>query len=193
LNNPANADRVFIQTSPGTYATIDIPGLKSLSNRIIHRAELITEQDPESDPSATVYAPPRYLLLSAYDTAKKHKINVPTDFEVSQGGANIESFGGFLTYKNITGVSGRVASYTFNISRYVQGIVTRKDTSYQLRIYAPSNDSLKYTFPFPNTTTSTTYYLTQASANPIAHGRVRLGGGTNTRFRMRLRIIYSLL
>jgi hypothetical protein len=35
------------------------------------------------------------------------------------------------------------------------------------------------------------YYLSPLEGNDIANGRVRLGGGTHTRFRMRLRIIFS--
>ena len=43
-NNPAGDNFVYIQTSPGSYATLKIPGLTGLSNRIIHRAELIMDQ-----------------------------------------------------------------------------------------------------------------------------------------------------
>ncbi|MDE3253377.1 MAG: hypothetical protein KGO92_11260, partial [Bacteroidota bacterium] len=85
----------------------------------------------------------------------------------------------------------KVASYTFDLSRYVQGIVTRKDSAYTLRLSAPVNDSLKYTPPYPGNTSSQLYYLDPSITNDPANGRVRLGGGTHSRFRMRLRIIYS--
>jgi hypothetical protein len=35
------------------------------------------------------------------------------------------------------------------------------------------------------------YYLSPQDGNDVGNGRVRLGGGTHTRFRMRLRIIFS--
>jgi hypothetical protein len=186
------ADRAYVQTSPGIYTNVRIPGLKNLPNAIIHRAELIAEQDQTGDNLFDVLTPPRYLLLSRYDDVAKIKANVPNDFELTNSGPNIETFGGYLYYKNIAGFAKPVASYSFNLTRYAQGIVTRKDSSYALRIYAPSNDSLKYTLPYPSTGT-TTYYLTPSSSNYTAHGRVRLGGGThpNTAIRMRLRIIYS--
>jgi hypothetical protein len=38
---------VYVQTSPGSYVRVRIPGLQALSNRIIHRAELIAEQVPD--------------------------------------------------------------------------------------------------------------------------------------------------
>jgi hypothetical protein len=190
--NAGATDRVYIQTSPGTYANVSIPGLKGMPNAIIHRAELIAEQDQAGDNLFDVLTPPRYLLLSRFDTAFKGKANVPNDYELINNTANIETFGGYLYYKNLPGFTKPVASYSFNLTRYTQGIVTRKDSSYVLRISAPSNDSLKYTEPFPLSRT-TPFYLSPSSANYIAHGRVRLGGGThaNAAIRMRLRIIYS--
>jgi len=45
---PINQDSiVFVQTSPGSYVRVRIPGLAGLSNRIIHKAELIAEQVPD--------------------------------------------------------------------------------------------------------------------------------------------------
>jgi len=190
--NTNKADEVFIQTAPGTYATIKVPGLRTFDNVIVHRAELIAEQEPFDAVTDAQFFPPRFLLLSAYDSAKKYKINVPNDFVYGESGPNIETFGGLLIKKSIPSVGGIVASYTFNLTRYVQGIVSRKDSSYTLRLSAPVNDSLKYTDPhnFP-TTGPRMLYISPEVANQIAIGRVRLGGGSNTRVAMRLRIIYS--
>jgi hypothetical protein len=94
--------------------------------------------------------------------------------------------------KAVAGAS--VKAYTFDVSRYVQGIVTRNDSNYTLRLYAPVNDSLKYTPPYPASATFPTYYIAPTNANNIAAGRVRLGGGglhKDNPLRMRLRIIYS--
>lgn len=187
---------VYVQTSPGSYVRIRIPGLQALSNRIVHRAELIAEQVPDDANLLTLeqfLLPPRYLLLSRYDSSIKTLRNIPNDYSISSEGApNISNFGGYLSYKSINGYD-KVGSYTFDLSRYVQGIVTRKDTSYTLRLTAPSNDSLFYTPPYPNNLVSQLFYMTPTIGNDVGDGRVRLGGGTHSRFRMRLRIIFSRL
>ncbi|SJZ50735.1 DUF4270 family protein [Sediminibacterium ginsengisoli] len=184
---------VYVQTGPGTYVRVRIPGLKDLSNRIIHRAELIAEQVPDDANLTTIEAamlPPRYLLLSVWDSVNQRKRNVPNDYIISSDGPNISSFGGFLTYKSINGYD-RVGSYVFDLTRYAQGVITRKDTTHTLRLTAPVNDSIYYTPPYPTTPTTTLNYLNPSVGNDIANGRVRLGGGTHSRFRMRLRIIFS--
>ncbi|MCW3087857.1 MAG: hypothetical protein JWQ78_1243 [Sediminibacterium sp.] len=184
---------VYLQTTPGTYVRIRIPGLQGLSNRIIHRAELIAEQVPDDANLNTTekqMLPPRYLLLTRIDSVSKTKHNLPNDYVLSADGPNITTFGGYLASKAATGYD-KIYAYNFNISRYVQGIVTRKDTSYTLRLSAPTNDSLLYTPPYPNNTVTQPYYTSPAIGNDAGDGRVRLGGGTHSRFRMRLRIIYS--
>jgi hypothetical protein len=181
---------VYVQTSPGTYVRIRVPGLQSLSNRIIHRAELITEEVPDNANLFTQMYPPRYLLLSLFDSAINTKRNVPNDYVISSDGPNIPTFGGYLSSKSVPGYD-KIAAYTFNISRYVQGIVTRKDTAFTMRLSSPANDSIRYTPPYPSNTFSQTYYLNPAVGNDTGDGRVRLGGGTHSRFRMRLRIIFS--
>jgi hypothetical protein len=192
-NTNRNDSLVFIQTMPGTFATLKIPGLRDLPNAIIHRAEFLTFQAPEFSGMDLIMTPPRYLLLSSYDSTNKVKTNIPNDFIVSSGSSNISSFGGYIMEKEVAGY-GIVKAYTFEMTRYVQGIVTRKDSSYSLRLSAPSNDSLRYTAPYPATTAGSTFYFTPEIANNVADGRVRLGGGGLSRqnqLRMRLRIIYS--
>jgi hypothetical protein len=185
---------VYVQTSPGSYARIRVPGLEALSNRIIHRAELIAEQVPDDANLMTIETymlPPRYLLLSRFDSSIKTKRNIPNDYIVgSEGTPNISVFGGYLSSKSINGYN-KVAAYTFDLSRYVQGIITRKDSSFILRLSAPANDSIRYTPPYPFNTTSQILYLSPSIGNDVADGRVRLGGGTHSRFRMRLRVIFS--
>jgi hypothetical protein len=195
LNTSKNDSFVFIQAMPGTYATVTILGLRSFPNVIIHRAELLALQAPDANPSYSVLTPPRYLLLNAFDSINKVKINIPNDFIVSQGTPNISTFGGFITEKAVPD-NGIVKAYTFDISRYVQGIVTRKDSSYSLRLSAPSNDSLRYTPPYPQANTPSTFYVVPSFANNVAVGRVRLGGGgmaKENELRMRVRIVYSKL
>jgi hypothetical protein len=185
---------VYVQAAPGAHVRVRIPGLKGLSNRIIHKAQLIAEQVPDDANLFTTdayMAPPRYLLLSAIDTVENRKYNVPNDYIFSPTqGPNKSNFGGAVISKSVPGYS-RIASYSFDISRYVQGIVTRKDSVYTLRLSAPVNDSILYKDPYPQVSAVQVYYLNPQDGNDVATGRVRLGGGTHTRFRMRLRIIFS--
>lgn len=184
---------VYVQTDPGTYVRIRIPGLSSLSNRIVHRAELITEQVPDDANLLTTeqqMLPPRYLLLSVYDSVNKIKRNIPNDYTISSTGPNTGDFGGYMVSKAVPGYD-KIASYTFTLTRYVQGIVTRKDTSFTMRLSAPVNDSLSYKTPYPDLTVPGISYVSPSTANDPADGRIRLGGGTHTRFRMRLRVIFS--
>ena len=183
---------VYIQTNPGTFATIKIPGLAAFPNSIIHRAELIMVQ--MNDPSFFYkqYNAPRFLLLSRYDTLNKVKRNVPNDFVVSSGQDNFSTFGGYTIDRNLGGTA--IKSYEFDLSRYVQGIVTRHDTAYTLRLSAPSNDSLSFTSPYPSNVSAGIYYLVPTLTNHAAIGSVILGGGDKASadpYRMRLRIIYS--
>ena len=194
LSTTPKADSlVYVQSMPGTGVRIRVPGLQSLSNRIIHRAEFIAEQVPDdAHPGVdNQMLPPRYLMLSIYDSVYMHKRNIPNDFVVTTlSGPNISQMGGYITYKSTQGYD-QVAAYNFNISRYVQGIATRSDTAFNLILTAPSNDSLYYSDAYPNTATKYTWMMNPNYGNIVSNGRVRLGGGNNTRFRMRLRIVYS--
>jgi hypothetical protein len=132
-------------------------------------------------------------LLSSYDSSRKIKTNIPNDFFVSQQGINVNTFGGNPINRSVPG-GMIVKSYTFDMSRYVQGIITRKDSSYTLFLSAPTYDSMRYTDPFPLTSAPATFYFQSSFTNFIAHGQVRLGGGGMHRenpLRMRMRIIYS--
>ncbi|MCW3106611.1 MAG: hypothetical protein JWQ09_1117 [Segetibacter sp.] len=192
-NTTRNDSLVFIQTMPGTFTTIKIPGLSRFPNAIIHRAELLTFQAPDVSALDLLLTPPRYLLLSGYDSTNKVKTNIKNDFIVSAGTTNISTFGGYLMEKEVPPY-GIVKAYSFDMSRYVQGIVSRKDSSYTLRLSAPGNDSLQYSDPYPSPIAISTFYVVPSNANNVADGRVRLGGGgmrKENQLRMRLRIIYS--
>lgn len=196
FNNVNNVEKndsvVFVQTSPGAYVRVRVPGLAGLPNMLVHRAELIADQYPVDDPISEKLPAPRFLLLSGFDSVKKQMVNIRNDFEISQNVINYESFGGFLFSRTLPAPYNLVSAYNFNITRYVQGIATRKDSSFVLRISAPSNDSLKYSPPYP-ASGSAMFYFSPNSANNVAEGRVRLFGGgfSDKRYRMRIRIIYS--
>jgi hypothetical protein len=196
INKVANDSLVYVQTSPGTMVKIKIPGLKNFANKIIHRAELIAEQVPATPGVNSLESqllPPRYLFLGTYDTSTKLIRNVPNDFTGTTNATSFNQFGGKLQYRSINGYDN-VATYNFNVSRYVQGVISRTDSLFDFRIIAPVNDSILLVPPYPyNKQAATTDYLTTSLGNQAAIGRVVLGGGSRSKFRMRLHIYYSNL
>jgi hypothetical protein len=174
---------VFLQNTPGSFATIKIPGLQTLSNRVVHRAELIMEQ--VYDPSDLIYATPTYLFLDAYDTAKKTYRTIPYDFTIDgNGNYNSGSFG-MNGKSTVDAVNNPIKVWKFNITRYIQNVLTKKEPLHDFRVTAPF--VLKDYFRALGSD-----YLQTFSLNPeVLAGRVRLGGGNHPTQRMRLRIIYT--
>ena len=187
-HNPAGDQLVYIQTSPGTYADIKVPGLNGLSNRIIHRAELIMESQPINplDP----FEAPYYLYLQEKDSSFNSTYHtIPCDFSVINNTPNLSSFGGYRTTTH-DNLGNSVNQYTFNITRYLQNFITLKRSDMQLRLTAPTH-IFSY-FGFNDYCNQTTLPF-NIPFNANAFGRVVLGGGNHPdpQYRMRLRIIYS--
>ncbi|MBI5858776.1 MAG: DUF4270 family protein [Sphingobacteriales bacterium] len=181
---------VYMQGSPGTFANIRIPALATLSNRLIHRAELIVEQLYDLSDS-TFYAP-EVLYLDASDpsiTVSNYKFRtIPYDLAYTPTGFDFRSLGCLpLNEKDALGNPIRV--WRFNISRYVQHVLTKTQSLYDLRLSAPFTLSEVYTIPPAADVVYPGLFL-----NPtIAKGRIRVGGGNHPAQRMRLRLIYSKL
>ena len=188
-NNPAGDNFIYVQTAPGSYAELKIPGLTGLSNRIIHRAELILEQVYSPLPVHQLFSPPNFLYLDIKDSIY-HPI--PCDFSVVQGQPDIISFGGYKTNVNVSG--NTIARYTFTLSRYMQKLITSKKSVPTIRLRAP------------HYILNPAGYVDQCNAgiapffyplNNIAEGRVKLVGGTysagTSPNSIRLRIVYSNL
>lgn len=175
INNPA-ADQMYINGSPsGANGKIFFPGLSTFGNKVIHRAELIS---PVVD-AGPIFTAPQRLFLDRFRDNKA--LNFDNDLNISFTGnnwvANYDIFGGNL----------KSGAYKFNITRYVQGIVTRNEPNDTLRVHAPLR-TLIYVGP----------YNTDVPLNVlprIGEGRVVLGGGSypDPARRTRLRIIYSNL
>jgi len=195
LNGFAKDSLVYVQTSPGTMVKIKVPGLKTFKNKIIHRAELIAEQVPD-DANLTTFdsymTAPNYLFLGVYDTATKQLRSVPNDYQGTANPQLLAQFGGQKITKSLHGYNN-VATYNFNVSRYVQGLIARTDSLFDFRLYAPVNDSIKFVQPYPYNKIQATDYLSTSLGNQPGMGRVRLGGGSHSKFRMRLRIYYTNL
>jgi hypothetical protein len=195
---------VYIQSAPGTFANLSIPQLDAFNdtNRVIHRAYLLVEQNPTGLPSDDYFTPPPYLYLDLKDTStlipQRYK-PIPLDLSNQYfynpdakginvlyhpfpfGNIDLDNFGG-AALKRFDGVN-TFYRYEINITRYVQRIVTEGYKNYDLRLYAPFNyfypqyQGSKYVIPF---------------FNPLSFGRVRIGTGTNTNnHKMKLVIVYS--
>lgn len=195
--NLASDSLVYIFTTPGNYCRISIPGLKSVSNRIIHRAELNIIQIPDPLSGSGKLSPPNYLYLDRFDTAvDRVKYNpIPFDLNPSSSyscypndvGIDYNYFGGILPdTKTIGGVPASV--YHFNLTRYVQSIVTKHVSNPDLRL-----SSAVFAEYFNCTGVS----YVPVTGNRVAEGRIKLGGGASRNstfpYKMKLRIIYSKL
>lgn len=208
IPDPVNGnDNIYIQTSPGTSAKISIPGLETfkLTNRILHRAELRITQ-VENAQSQLI--PPQALYLDVVDTVTDIYKGIPYDLSpftnyycYPVAGVNFGYFGGITQYEKIDEKS--LAVYRFNITRYLQSVLSRNEPVYDLRLSAPfymyydncANNNVAYpakVFPFGASQSSGASSL----LNPPGKGRVKLAGGgstVNEKVRMQLRIIYSTL
>jgi hypothetical protein len=177
----ANDDLLFMQTTPGLHSSIDISSVLGMPNVIVHRAEILMYQVP--DASDQYLTPPPNLFLAAYDTSAKHNFAIPYDLTFTGSAfGNLPQFGVAPKLKNGS------YYYSFDITRYTQAIITKNDTLYNLSLFAPYN---QYIYPFKGA--SFTIPISSPVLNTVGIGRIRLGGGNNTQYKMRLHIVYSLL
>jgi hypothetical protein len=180
---------VFIQNTPGTYATVKIPALKNVTNRVVHRAELIVEQ--VYSPSAATLRPPDILYLDAFDSSKSRYRSIPYDVAVSPGAqppffnlSNVAAFG--MVGKKSTDATGNsISTWKFNITRYIQHVLTQTEPLQDLRLYSP--------FIIRNYIDSYNLAGILFGNSSYAIGQVQVGGGNHATQPMRLRIIYSRL
>lgn len=188
-SNPAGDNFVYIQTSPGSFAELSIPVLSGLTNRIVHRAELILEQAFSTSTLDNFLTPPAFLFLDLKDSAKGAYHPLPCDFSTIQGQPDITTYGGFKTIAKDP-LGNIIARYSFNISRYIQKVITNRRTNSTLRLRAPEY------------VTTVAGYVDVCNLpippllfplNNVAFGRVKLVGGSNAINRIRLRIVYSRL
>jgi hypothetical protein len=175
LNNGNPEDpQLYIQTTPGSYATVSVPGLANFGNHVIHRAELIAPRI--SSALDNILTPPASLFLDLVNANDDSLLLLDRDIAFNQGGGiDLNSFGGRLRPDQ---------NYIFNITRHVQGIATRNEPNRVFRLYTPYD----VVYAVPNSTSLRVNAITQP-----ANGRVVLGGGNHPEpaRRTRVRIIYS--
>lgn len=180
-NGNPNDDKIYIQSTPGSYATIKIPGLDTFAqvNRVIHRAELVIEQVPSLQDN--IYTPPGLLFLDAVTNVGDSIVTVRNDFiyNSQNGSYDISTFGGNYTK----------GKFVFTLTRYLQSVVTKKMPYYRtMRIYAPVFTD-PYIVESSGLTKAAPYQI--GVNTTVANGRVVVGGGSHPTQKMRIRIIYS--
>ena len=175
-----NDEMVYLQSTPGSYISVDIPDLSTLDNRVIHRAELIMDKAPSAQED--VFTPPTRLFVQA--KSGDSSLTIRNDFVLlnSSTGYDLNLLGGTL----------KSNKYVFNLSRYVQGIVTKGYRNHTLKISSPFTVRPYYVTASDVTTTSRIPIVINST---LAGGRVVLYGGNAADLtkRMRLHIIYSRL
>ena len=190
----------YLQTAPGTSVKVKAPKLSTLAGKkyIIHRAELVVRQIYQGPVSLeTILLQPTVNLFTIGTDGKNASIPFdssvyfvpPSSFDFNRNVfladlSNISSqnyTGGAPTF--FTNLSGNiVAEYRLNISRYVQNIINGKTALRDFKLEAPF---------FANYGFSPYNISSAASINPIAYGRVQVGGGTHPQYPMFVRIYYS--
>jgi hypothetical protein len=201
----SNTQHIYMGSTQSTFAKIKIPALTTLSNRIVHRAYLIAEQDDMPAPINPFFDyVPRFLYIDLkVPTTTGPIVHKPLYYDLSsqsydpddatqffpRGGVNFNVFNAGAA--KVTNSSGSFTRYEIEITRYVQNIISKGLFNHEMRMYAP------YTIQYGQYG----FFGSEAGgiirfpyANPLAYGSVKLGGGANTNGKkMRLRIIYSKL
>jgi hypothetical protein len=95
------------------------------------------------------------------------------------GGIDFLYYGGYARDKKDQ-FNNLIKYYNFNITRYVQQIVTNHTPNYSLRLFAPSE------FTYSQYSSGFIPF-----GNRLAEGRIKVGGGNNPNYKMRLRLVYS--
>lgn len=183
---------IYIDANPGLFADVNIPGLleDTIPNRIIHRAELLLEQVPDftSQSQDELFSPPN-LMLALYSADSGRRFAFAYDMVFSNGTIiNQNVFGCFPIRREDPATKKIYFAYSFDISRYLQGILTRNEKPYKMVLFAPYSDYIYFS------ETSTFTVFTGNSNGPInfpAVGRIRLGGGNHSKYKMKLHIVYT--
>jgi hypothetical protein len=195
LNSPAPANLAFIETAPGTAVKIKIPNLDTLVGKqyIIHRAEIVARQIYSGPPLLEAILVQPDLHLFTYQSNGTVSA-IPFDslnYFFPRG--NSDPFGRNIGFYQIetrytggepsffTNTSNNVvAEYRMNVTRFVQNIINGKTARRDFKLSAPY-------FGLYNGDTQSSV----SEFNPLAYGRVQLGGGTHPQYPMHLRIYYS--
>lgn len=196
-------EQIYIDGTPGAMASLKIPGIQTLTNRVLHRVDLrVVELAPNTGATEQLIAPRAlYLDAESIDEPGNFK-GIPYDlspfgryFCYPQAGVDFSYFGGIAAKRQING--GTHVEYTFNITRYVQSVITRNEPFYNLRLSAPYymyyKDCVSPSVSFPSQVFP--FLAGNSFINNVGESRVRVAGGNHpdSRLRMQVRVIYSKL
>ncbi|MFZ4769599.1 MAG: DUF4270 family protein [Ferruginibacter sp.] len=203
--NPAASD-LYLQSGPGTYASLKIPGLDTLTNRIVHRAQISIEQIPDNPVTDSIFSVPSYVYLDLKDTGVTkwkpiyHDLSPSSTYDPdyksgfpyypSDGTIDYAYFGGFARKRNnVLGQS--VYYYDLNVTRYIQQLVTKGIPNYEMRLFA----GFRVLYPQHGTALFPATAITLD--NPLAYGRIKIKSGSypdpQKQVKMRMTIIWSKL
>lgn len=181
LNNGIpNDDKIYLPTTPGSLAQVRIPALDTFRNVVVHRAELIATPLPSLQSGS--FGNPLGLFMDRISPTGDTAFTFDADMLIANNFTSytydINAFGGKLRTDS---------TYRFNVTRYVQGMVTQRLRNDLLRIYVP----LRAFLYSPGYRALNQIYVTDR----VAYGRVVLAGGNypDATKRLRLRLIYSKL
>ncbi len=202
-NPTTGVQQIYIDGTPGAMASIVVPALKTLSNRVLHRAELrVTELDPATGMYSQLSAP-RAMYLDAQDEKDATNFKgIPYDLSpftkyycYPSSGPDFSYYGGIPKKVTIDGKDYN--QYIFNVTRYIQGLITRDEPFFNFRLSSPYY--MYYKECVSNTVTFESQVFPFVSnsrfINEIGESRIKVGGGNHPdlRFRMEIRLIYSKL
>lgn len=180
-NAGTNDDRIFLQSVPGSYASLKIPGLDTFKNSVIHRAEII--MTPLRTSQDGLFTHPPALFLDRVNASSDTAFTFDADMAITISGAAFS-----YDYSVFGGTIKSDSTYRFNLSRYVQNLVTKKTANQTLRLYAPIR-AFNYS---SGLSTNNQFYVSDRAA----YGRIVLAGGSYAVVpdkRMRMRVVYSKL
>ncbi len=187
-NTPTEDPLVYLINAPGSFATVKVPALQDWGNRIINRAELIVEQVFDG-PFDNTFGPPVGLMLDVYDSILKDYKLMPYDYVPDQTGSGNVPFGVFGK-QTADGAGNPIKVWKFQMTRYVQNLLTKKEPLHDLRLRA--DKTIIERVKESPTTNGGNYVYFSTDINPhYAFGRVKVGGGNHATQRMRLHIIWT--
>jgi len=187
-NTAGEDDLIYIINTPGSYATIKIPALRDLSNRIINRAELIIEQ--VYSPSDEIFTVPEALMLDVYDSTLGDYKYIPYDFNIPDANNNVNPSFGLYGRNTFDGVGKPIRVWKFDITRYVQNILTKQEPLHDFRLF--TTQTAVERIKVGVSTNTGAYQFVRANVNSkLAFYRVRVGGGNHPTQKMRLRLVYT--
>lgn len=182
ITNKLSDSLVYIHSTPGTYAKISMKAVDAFKqkkgNVIVHLAEMSMQEVITSGKRGEIFSAPTYLYLEGIDSSSNRF--VPFTADGFPGGTFDPTFFGGMRKTTLDPKTRTVSKYAMNITRYIQGILTRNNPNYPLKLHSP------YVVSYPSAVTS--FYL-----NPLCRGGVVLGGGSHPTQPMKLRLVYSKL